>query len=238
MNYARTIALALATALSTVGAASAYTMSPMQLQLEPTGREASGVFRITNTYDRPVAVQTSVFAREMTESGADVLTPAPNDFTVFPPQLIVMPGATQSIKVTYVGAAPEGREKAYRLIAEEVPVPLDANAAEEGGKMGVLVEYVTSLYVAPKGAKPAVRVLDARSAPGGKLELTLSNSGQSHALLTKVALEINGQRVEGEEALEGLLGQNILAGVTRTMTIDMPEGLSLGGPLQAALVTP
>ena len=235
LSFLRNAGLGALVLMTTHGAVGAYTLTPMEAQLEPEGRATSGVFRINNTFARPVAITTSVFTREMAEDGSDILTPAPDDFVVFPPQFVVMPGATQSLKVQYVGQNDAVTEKAYRLVVEEVPIPLDDSEADEGGAMTFRVKYSASMYVGEAGLKPAVRVLETAPTETGMLAVTLENSGAAHALLTRVALDVNGLLLQTDEELFGLSGENLLPGVKRVLEIPMPEALEEAETYKAQL---
>ena len=136
-----------------------FEMTPLELSLEPTGRKASGNFAIANTGDDPIAIQLNVFTREMTNEGADILRPADEDFVVFPPQMIVRPQQAQTVRVQYIGGPTGGSERAYRLIAEQLPIDLGAAPDEDGGTIRVLIRYVASVYVGPRTIKPAIRVI-------------------------------------------------------------------------------
>ncbi len=202
----------------------AYEMTPLELSLEPTGRKASGNFAIANTGDDPIAIQLNVFTREMTNEGADILRPADEDFVVFPPQMIVRPRQTQTVRVQYTGGPTGGSERAYRLIAEQLPIDLGAAPDDDGGMIRVLIRYVASVYVGPRTIKPAIRVIQAVPAPDDRMRIVMRNEGSQHALLTGVTLRI-GDVVLADQQLAGLLGENILAGVTRTFHVPWPAGV-------------
>ena len=211
--------------LATAVPAFAFEMTPLELSLDSAGRESAGSFRIVNIDARPIAVEVSVYSREMTEEGADILYPADDDFIVYPPQMIVMPGQTQTLRVQYVGDPVDGVERAYRLIAEQLPIDLGNEQDRDGGSISLLVRYVASLYVGPPSASPALRVIVAEPAPRDRMRIVLANEGTGHALLTNLALRVGGRELAGD-AIEGLLGENILAGVTRSFFIPWPEGVA------------
>ena len=212
--------------LAVTSPAFAFEMTPLELELDPAGRESAGSFRIVNIDAKPIAVEIAVFTREMTEEGADILRPADDDFIVYPPQMIVMPGQTQTLRVQYVGDPVTGAERAYRLIAEQLPIDLGEDGQDRnGGSISLLVRYVASLYVGPPSAKPALSVIKAVPAPRNRMRVVLVNEGTGHALLTNLKLRVGGRELAGE-AIAGLLGENILAGITRSFLIPWPEGVA------------
>ena len=211
--------------LVAVTPAFAFEMTPLDLNLEPAGREASGRFRILNVDAKPIAIQVGVFTREMTDEGADILRPADDDFIVYPPQMIVKPGKSQTLRVKYVGATVDTVERAYRLIAEQLPIDLGDEPDRDGGSIALLVRYVASIYVGPRSARPALRVIAAKPAPRDRMRVVLANEGTRHALLTNLTLRVGGRELS-DDAIAGLLGENILAGVTRSFFIPWPEGVA------------
>lgn len=227
----RPIAFALFLAATLASATHAYELTPLERTVSPTGRDASTTFRLDNKEAKPVAVELSVFSRAMAEDGSDILTPADNDFVIYPQQAIVMPGQSQTVKVNFVGTPPSGIEAAYRLVADQLPVDMDKKQTDRGGAMAVLVRYMASLYVQPEGVKPSVAVLGSGVTGGGRLRVTLENSGSSHALLTDIQLRVGDKVLEGPQ-LEGLLGQNLLPGVKRDFFIVAPEGIAKAPEVQ------
>ena len=211
--------------LAAAAPALAFEMTPLELGLDPAGRKSAGSFRIVNIDARPIAVEVGVFTREMTDEGSDILRPADDDFIVYPPQMIVMPGQTQTLRVQYVGDPVDGVERAYRLIAEQLPIDLGDERDRDGGSITLLVRYVASLYVGPPSASPALRVIAAVPAPRERMRVVLANEGTGHALLTNLTLRVGGRELS-DDAIEGLLGENILAGVTRSFFIPWPEGVA------------
>lgn len=221
----RSVVLSVLFATFLAGAADAYELTPLERTVSPAGRDASTTFRLDNKEAKPVAVELSIFSRAMAEDGSDILTPADNDFVVYPQQVIVMPGQSQTVKVNFVGTPPSGIEAAYRLVADQLPVDMDKKQTDKGGAMAVLVRYMASLYVQPQGVKPSIAVLASEVTSGGRLKVTLENSGSSHALLNDIQLRVGDKVLEGPQ-LEGLLGQNLLAGVKRDFFIVAPEGVA------------
>ena len=163
--------------LAAAAPALAFEMTPLELGLDPAGRKSAGSFRIVNFDARPIAVEVGVFTREMTDEGSDILRPADDDFIVYPPQMIVMPGQTQTLRVQYVGDPVDGVERAYRLIAEQLPIDLGDERDRDGGSITLLVRYVASLYVGPPSASPALRVIAAVPAPRERMRVVLANEG-------------------------------------------------------------
>ncbi len=228
------LTLLLAAALVPAGPAAAFRLVPIEMEFAPAGREATQTFSASNDSAVPVAVEVTIKARAMNESGQDVLQDAFDDWVVFPEQLILQPGETQTIRVQWIGDAAPPRELPFRLVAEQVPVDIGRPPAQ-GGQVRLLVTYVASLYVVPEGARPDVKIVSAGpvTAPNGQaaLEVVARNDGTRHRILKDASLGIaaGGKTLTlPAEALEGFAGENILAGATRRFLLPWPAGLPVG----------
>ena len=218
------------------GEADAFRFMPFTVEFAPTGPEANQSFRVENNSDEPIAVEISMFKREMNVDGTDRLTEAEDDFVVFPAQIVLEPRETQAIRVQWTGEAQPERELAYRIIAEQLPIDLDP-AVPNAGNMRILVRYVGSIYVRPSGVEDDVvvaAVQEGEQPDGRRLAVTFENRGNAHAILRNLRLELRSRsqpdtRVElGPERLQGFAGENILAQHKRRFVLDWPEGLPYG----------
>jgi fimbrial chaperone protein len=221
-----------------VAAAQAMSFTPIEMDFTPSGRGATQVFRLENTTAEPVAVEVSVKARAMRPDGEDELTDADDQFTVFPAQVVLQPGQVQTIRAQYTGPATIDRERAFRLIAEQLPIEL-GQAAGNGGRMRLLVKYVASVYVVPNGARPVIRAGEARvvTESGSRwLEVAVTNEGTTRKILKDARLELGGRTLSGAQ-LKGLDGENVLAGTTRRFRVPAPADLAVpsGGAVRLSV---
>ncbi len=214
----------------------AMTLTPIETQLTPSGRGASSVFRLSNTGPDAIAVDFSVKSRQMSRNGQDVLGDAESDFIIVPSQISLQPGQVQSVRVQYVGDATLSQEKAYRLIAEQLPLdPASATKAAATPNAGVrlLIKYVASVYVTPPRAKPTVELVQLSLLPKTdkapvQIEVTLKNIGQAHVILSRSSLQF---RIAGKpytlsaEQLTGLESENLLAGTERVFKVSWPASV-------------
>ena len=216
-------ALALA---SLACAAHAISFTPIEVDFSPSGRAATQVFRLENTTAEPTAVEVSVKSRKMESNGEDTLGDADDQFSIFPAQVVLQPGQVQTIRVQYTGQAAIDSERAFRLIAEQLPIDV-GQAPQNGGRMRLLVKYVASAYVVPANAKAILSVQDIQAVSDSKgawLDVTVLNEGTSRKVLREARLVIGTTTLEGA-AVKGLAGENILAKTTRTFRIPAPAGL-------------
>ena len=207
--------------------AAALTFTPIEMDFSPSGRSATQTFRLTNNDAEAAAVEITVKSRAMASNGDDVLGEADDQFNIFPTQVVLQPGQVQSVRVQYVGDAAIEHEKAFRLIAEQLPVDV-GQEAQTGGRMRLLVKYIASVYVLPRNAKPLLTVSEARivqEAGQRWLQVTLHNGGGSRKILKNASLVIGSLNLSGD-ALNGLEGENMLAQTTRVFRLKAPAELT------------
>ena len=212
----------------------AFKLVPMSVKMTPSGRHAMETFIVDNNGANPIAVEMKMFVRSMTETGEDVLTESEDDFIVFPAQMIVMPGQSQSVRVQWMGTKEPDAELAFRLVAEQLPLNLEEEVID-GGRISVLFRYVASVYILPKRRVQAdVKIIRAYIEEGDRdntLVIIAHNEGSKHTILREPTLTINTATkkvVLKSEQLPGLAGANILVGHTRMFRLPRPAGLSTG----------
>jgi len=159
--------------------AEAYQVAPLHHYLDLTGKGATSSLSITNTHDYPLTVELTVQERTFKDGQKQDDIAADDDFLIFPPQAIIAPGKTQRVQVRYVGDPLEA-SRVYRLVVAQVPVNVSSG---EKAAIDIAYNFVSAVYVAPKTAKPDVKVgAIAPSAKGG-YDVQIRNDGNYHALL-------------------------------------------------------
>ena len=222
-----------------IPAARAFKLVPITMEFEPAGRGASRVFHVENDSDEQVAIQVSILTRTMSLDGKEVNTPEEDDFIVYPTQILLKPRQVQAVRVKWVGNARPEREIAYRILAEQLPINL-TKSEETGAEIKLVLRYLGSIYIVPKGSKPNI-VIDSlipQAVEKGerKLAITFHNRGAAHSVLRnlKLTLRSEGKTVNLEsEQLEGVSGENILAGSKRRFLLPWPPELP-NGPIEAS----
>jgi len=202
--------------------ASALQMTPLSVVLKPSGGGAKQSFRVTNESSKPIAVQFSVTTRQQLNN-KEIRKPADNDFMIYPPQTIIPAKSTQKVRIEWLGKGKVTKEQAYRLIAEQVHVSLDK---QKQSGINMIMTLINSLYVQPNGTRSNVQVKQVQR-HGNKLAVTLMNSGTRHQLMNYATLVLrNGNKaltLKGK-SLQGLEGNNVLAGATKRFLIPLPKG--------------
>jgi fimbrial chaperone protein len=208
-------------------AAWAYQVAPMIYDLAPSGPRAANVIRITNTQDQPITVEILAEQRLFDEAGKESRKPADDKFVLFPPQAIVQPGATQAVRVQYVGPQTLDKSETYTVTVKQVPVQLPND-----GKTGVqfVFNFSTVANIVPPDAKAQIAAPSEplTVSPDGKtLRLTLRNTGTKYANLSRSTVELAGgayrATVKDEEWRKALGTSWILPGGTRVIELPKPN---------------
>ncbi len=220
--------------VAAVHEANAFRFSPFRVKFEPSGDGANQLFTVENNTDQPASVQIRITTRDVDVDGGEKNTDAEKDFMIYPAQLVLEPNTSRSVRVQWIGVPNLKEEKAYRIIAEQLPVNLDKNKPKTSA-VKFLVSYRGALFVTPPGLSHNV-TLDfsgvTRDATGKKfLDIVLHNRGTQHAMLRNLKLDIKDDKgntitLAGEDQLKGVTGEGVLAGHRRQFMILWPKGLA------------
>ncbi|MGB9152443.1 MAG: fimbria/pilus periplasmic chaperone [Alphaproteobacteria bacterium] len=214
--------------------ANAFRFTPFRAKFEPSGDAANQIFTVENNSDELASVQLRVTTREVDVDGGEKNADADKDFTIYPAQMVLEPHASRSVRVQWLGDANLQEEKAYRIVAEQLPVNLDKEKPKTSA-VKFLITYRGALFVTPPGLTQDVTLdfTGTTQAVGNKkmLEVVLHNRGTQHALLRNLKLNIKDDKgntvaLSGDDALKGITGEGILAGHRRQFLIAWPKGLT------------
>lgn len=219
--------------------ADAFRFSPFRAKFEPSGPESNQLFLVENNTPAPASVQIRVANRAIDLDGVETTRDNEKDFTIYPAQMILPPQSNRSVRVQWVGDPNLKEERAYRIIAEQLPVNL-SEAKPKSSSVKFLVSYHGALFVTPPGLQQNVTVdfFGVTQEPEQKrmLELVLQNRGTQHALLRDLKLVIRDDKgdavtLAGDKALKGLTGETVLAKHRRRFLLPWPRDLH-GTPKQ------
>lgn len=138
-------------------AAQASRVSPMVLDLEPTVRELIARVELTNDAQRDTAYEVQMMRGDISPEGALALTPADEEFIVFPPQAIVEAQSQQVFRLQYVGEDALDRSQVFYLSIKQIPVAFD----EGQNQVQVVINYNVLVNVVPDGAEPVATIRSA-----------------------------------------------------------------------------
>lgn len=191
----------------------AFKFSPMSVTLGIKSSNSS-LFYLENDSDQPIAVQVTLTKREMDINGIEKNPKIAGELTIYPSQLIVPANEKRSVKVTWVGKESPGKELAYRLIAEQLPIELEVNKKKKAS-IKVLLRYMAALYINADEFTPSIVVEEIKT-DHKKVSILIHNSGKKHQVLTNLNLKFINNKSKNEillqaDDLKGMSGENVLA---------------------------
>jgi len=217
----------------------AFKIEPISRTFTPTGSESTQSYDLISDKPESQAVEMSVVKREMDLDGNETYIPADDDFLIYPIQVILKAGATQTVRVTWVGESDPKQELAYRLVSQQVPINLKkpevGKSTTPKAKIEILIKYMGSLYIRPADVQPKL-VLDSVIAQTDKgkpaIAIILDNQGSGRASLKTYSLNLTsaGKTVilKPDQLKEVVTGQNILANHKRRFIFSYPADLPQG----------
>jgi len=234
---ARICVLALLTAAA--AQAAAFTFQPMFSRLDPSGPGSIQTFEVSNEGDESLAVRFSVLSRSAGPAGEERNEDASGLFVIYPARLVVEPRSTAALKLQWKGPAGISAERAFRLVAESVP--LDSGTQVSSG-IKVMFRYVASVYIGKEGFTPDL-VASVRGATGKAGEKGFSveilNRGKRHVVAESAVLTIKGVKgaasgglAMGSDQLGALAGANYLPG--NPLRLFIPRADAVPGKSYAA----
>ncbi|MBE9108180.1 molecular chaperone [Nodosilinea sp. LEGE 07298] len=222
-----------------VNPAMAFQFRPMSQVFAPSGADATRSYEVVNDEDDRIAVEVSVVERHMNLDGTETYQPAEDDFLIYPAQIILEPGATQVVRVSWLGDPEPAQELAFRLVAEQLPISLvdPSQPAPERpvGQVQILLRYMGSLFVRPAGVQADVHiesVMPQNNAQGATdLAVTFANTGSASASLRDLSLSLTaqGQSVTlSSDQIKDITGTTVLPGQSRRYLLPWPANLPQG----------
>lgn len=223
----------------------AMRVSPMVVEMETTGSNATARVEVQNLNRSNLAFETRVTQATFNADGTITEAPRDEDFLVFPPQGILPANGRQVMRLQWVGGALDA-SRAYYLSVNQLPVQLEeGDTASAGAQVQILYHMKALVVVSPPGAQPNVSVASARSEPfqppaetrDGPLPpkvpgvaITLRNNGKRHAMMAGVGWVVEGTTVKGEkirlvlspEELNKVLGTGYVAAIDGERTFRIP----------------
>ena len=166
---------ATAAALTMPISAWAMSVTPVLVDMKPSGRESSAQVRVINTGAQDLPVELSVLTGKIGVDGELVSTPYEGeDLLVFPPQALIAPGATQVFRLQWTGEPELAKSMTYLVSVAQQPVALP----EGSSGIQLLYDFQVAVNVAPLTGEPDLSVKG--------VELTKDEKGARRAALTLV----------------------------------------------------
>lgn len=231
--------------LTPITAFAGFEFSPISLSIGSSGTAAIGTFTVKNTSDTKVPVQIYIVPREPDINGKEVYIESEQIedlFAIFPNQAVISPNDKKSIRVTWKGDPNIKKERAFRVIAEEMPFdvedPEKKSSSKPVGAVRISSKYIGSIYVAPNGVEPKLVFTGEPSSDSKQLVLDVENQGTAHQIIQKIKLNVQSSKTGAtaqikEEDVRVIYNQNILASKKRRFIVPWPFGFPIG-PLKVS----
>jgi fimbrial chaperone protein len=210
------------------GTATAMSLSPIHIEMTTVGPTARSQIVVTNPSAAPLQVEIALQNLALDDVGTPKLTPANDEFLIFPPQATVGPGGTQVFRIQWLGEPDMAKSRSFVLSVNQVPVkqPAGQKAVQIVMSLGAMIN------VAPVNGQAELRVVQSGvvTAKNGKRypTLTVENPGKVHALLPRSTLALSGNgwsQTLTPAALDQLVGIGLVEPMKRrrfTLPIELP----------------
>ncbi len=168
----------------------ALNVSPIELFLDSSDPNLTTSLKLQNKTEKSIPVELKMFRRfHHLEKESRIDT---KDFLIYPPQLILKPGNTQTVRLVWMGQNQENKkvesEIAYRLLIKQVPLETksEIKVKKPESSLNIIYEYVASVYVQPKQLKSKLEVnLKGYDNQSRNLGAVIKNIGNTHLLLSQ-----------------------------------------------------
>jgi fimbrial chaperone protein len=192
-KYACAIALACAIACGLGTVARAMDVTPIQVEMASAGKLSRAQVTVHNTGDAPMPVESKLENMKLDANGVRKLSPAGEDFLVFPPQAMIPPGGAQVFRLQWVGDPALAKSQSYMFTVSQVPVKFPKGSS----KVQVVMGFGVVIDVAAAGVTPNLTVVSSKLAKDKKgnqrAVLTVENPTATHALLPNASISLSGE---------------------------------------------
>ncbi|WP_306250641.1 fimbria/pilus periplasmic chaperone [Parvularcula sp. IMCC14364] len=207
----------------------------MRVTLSSSSGESAGVIRVRNTRPTDLPVEILVEKRLIAEDGTQTFVPADDDFIVFPPQALIAPQSTQSIRVQYIGEPSMAETIAYVMKVAEVPV-----VQEDATGITVAYNFGVALYIRADNPNATLTLSSIEKTDDNKLDFAIRNSGNDYG--TTVGKTVVVETAHGRKQIDltgkGVGNPLIPPNSVRTFSLDIGEldqDINLEGELTASI---
>lgn len=206
----------------------AQRVEPMSYTMAPSGNGATQALRIENTSQSAMTVELTVNKITVDDYGNETKTPAEDDFLIFPPQAIIKPNNTQTVRVKYIGDPKIERSAAYRITVGQLPIDLGGRA---GGAVGFVINFHTLATVAPKDSSAELHVSSLKPAANGYWDVVIENTGNRMGRLSRSTWTLsdssgNNKTLEEQEVSKMTNKNLVMPGHVLKLSIPALEGFN------------
>lgn len=218
--------------LTSVPELHAMSVSPTHLEMVSVGRHSRASIRIVNTSSELLPIEVVVDRLTVGEQGEQTFVRDDENFLVFPPQALIAPGATQVVKLQWVGEPLIKKSQSYKISIKQLPVKLP----EGRSALQIVLSFGVIVNVAPPQGLPELVLVKTDVARGkeGKryAAITVRNPSSVHALLPQATIRLRSGKWSLElppATLRRKVGIGLVQpGATRrfVLPVELPAGVT------------
>ncbi len=173
--------------------AAAMTVQPIQVEMTSTGSQGRAQVTVNNDGTEPLPIEIKIEKLTLGENGERKLTKAPDNFLIFPPQVLIKPGSAQVFRVQWVGEPMLAESESYMMSVNQIPVKLPAGKSA----VQIVMSFGVVINVAPPQGLPALKLVGTGVETDKKTgkrhpTITVENPTKIHALLPQSTLAVSG----------------------------------------------
>lgn len=230
---------ALVLSLIGMSAAAAMSVSPMSVEMAPSGPEARETLEVSNTGSQPLPVEVVFEKLEYLPDGTSGVITADDEVMIFPPQAMIAPGRAQTFRLQYAGDPAEAKAGVYFVTFKRMT--LDETSPEQSVVIKLQLQFRVTIFLKSGAGEPDIQVVAAEGKTANErsgVELTLRNDGADLGYLSDADIHLSAS--EGSEAIDAYevlrrAGHGvILPGRTRKIFLTT-EQAKFSGPVAASL---
>ncbi|MBS0252177.1 MAG: molecular chaperone [Proteobacteria bacterium] len=174
-----------------ISAASAMTVTPMQIEMSSIGRQSRGVITVVNDSELPLPVEIVIKRASLDQRGVPRLSNAGEEFLVMPPQALIAPGATQNFRLQWLGEPLLEKSESFFFYVNQIPIKLSGRHHD----VQLVFSVGVMANVAPPRGVPALNVVGSsividksgRRYPA----ITVENPTRVHALFPQSTVQVS-----------------------------------------------
>lgn len=198
----------------------AFELDQTYFQMTTNGLDSKKTLTLKNDRSDKRLITVEVFERKVSgKTGAEERT-ATQDLKISEKTMTLLPNAESKLTLDWAGQHHLKAEKAYRLVLTEVKNQQRDSATE---LKAPLIQYVASVFVTPENAKDNVKLVKSTIVEKSKVEITLTNTGNKHKLLSDSGLQIQDlkdkKNVQKYHRLEAFQQAILMPGQTKKIVI-------------------
>lgn len=195
--------------------ANASRVTPMVIDITPTGSGSVARIEVTNTDGRDIPMEIRMYRGVIAEDGQLNLEPADDKFAAFPPQVVIPVDGRQVFRIQFIADAPVTTSEIYYASISQLPVQLE----ETGNRIQMLTRFNVLVNVVPEGtsSEPAIDTIrwverpvptppgeepDPELKPETGLEVRVVNTGTRYFAAGRLGWRLAGADMSGAEVVE------------------------------------